>query len=626
MQTNRAGHSFVEDLRMVGFRIRHLVRTFTQQMKKSPSIAEQTHLRGLDLLRNPRYNRGMAFTLQEREELGLQGLLPPRVLTIETQKKRIMESLGRCATDLDRYLQLIWLLQRNETLFFRLLIDHVTELMPYVYTPTVGEACQRFGHIFKTPRGLFISFEDRGKIRKILDNWPEKDVRVIVVTDGERILGLGDLGASGAGIPVGKLLLYVACGGVEPQRTLPVVLDVGTENLELLQDPLYPGLLRRRVRGADYDAFVDEFVEAVQNKWGENCLIQWEDFGNANAFRILERWRGRHCSFNDDIQGTAAVALAGLLGALKMPGVKSNLSEHVFLFLGAGSAGIGIADLISLYMVKQGLVGTVEEARKRCWFIDSKGLLYRGRALVTKEKQRYAQDIATETLATLGEAMEGVSDATASKPDADAAASQQVPQRRIGLADAVRLLKPTALIGVSTIPKAFDADILAQMAANHERPIVFALSNPTSKSECTAREAYEFTGGRAVFASGSPFDPVKIQTGGDAQERCFVPGQANNVYCFPGCGFGIHLAGATRFTDEMFIEAASAVAALVDESDLRQGCVFPPLSKIRDVSAHIAVAIANEAARTGVATRRGSGSQGQFTPADAYALQYDPAY
>jgi malate dehydrogenase (oxaloacetate-decarboxylating)(NADP+) len=266
-------------------------------MKKSPSIAEQTHLRGLDLLRNPRYNRGMAFTLQEREELGLQGLLPPRVLTIETQKKRIMESLGRCATDLDRYLQLIWLLQRNETLFFRLLIDHVTELMPYVYTPTVGEACQRFGHIFKTPRGLFISFEDRGKIRKILDNWPEKDVRVIVVTDGERILGLGDLGASGAGIPVGKLLLYVACGGVEPQRTLPVVLDVGTENLELLQDPLYPGLLRRRVRGADYDAFVDEFVEAVQNKWGENCLIQWEDFGNANAFRILERWRGRHCSF-----------------------------------------------------------------------------------------------------------------------------------------------------------------------------------------------------------------------------------------------------------------------------------------------------------------------------------------
>jgi malate dehydrogenase (oxaloacetate-decarboxylating)(NADP+) len=570
----------------------------------------------------------MAFTLEEREQLGLRGLLPPRVLTIDTQMTRIMESLGRCATDLDRYLQLIWLLQRNETLFFRVLIDHITELMPYVYTPTVGEACQRFGHIFKTPRGLFISYEDRGKIRAMLDNWPQNDVRVIVVTDGERILGLGDLGASGAGIPIGKLLLYVACGGIEPERTLPVVLDVGTENLELLNDPLYPGLLRRRVRGAEYDAFVDEFVEAVRDKWGENCLIQWEDFANANAFRLLERWRDRHCSFNDDIQGTAAVALAGLLGALRMPRVTSNMAEHTFLFLGAGSAGIGIADLIVLYMVKNGQASSIDQARKRCWFIDSKGLVYHGRALVTNEKQRYAHEVPAATLAACGEAMVGSPHAVGNSPSVsvDADSPTQIPQRRIGLADAIQLLKPTALVGVSTIAKAFDANILSQMAANHERPIVFALSNPTSKSECTAREAYEFTQGRAIFASGSPFDPVRIRTQADAAEQLLVPGQANNVYCFPGCGFGIHLAGAKRFTDEMFIEAANAVASMVDEGDLRHGCVFPPMSKIRDVSARIAVAVANEAVRTGLATRQGSGSNGVFDLSDAYALQFDPIY
>ncbi|KAK4529732.1 hypothetical protein CCYA_CCYA02G0589 [Cyanidiococcus yangmingshanensis] len=608
--------------------IRQLLSSWTRNMKKSPSIAQQTHLRGLELLRNPRYNRGMAFTLEEREQLGLRGLLPPRVLTLETQMLRIMESLGRCATDLDRYMQLIWLLQRNETLFFRVLIDNITELMPYVYTPTVGEACQRFGHIFKTPRGLFISYEDRGDIRSVLDNWPNQDVRVIVVTDGERILGLGDLGASGAGIPIGKLLLYVACGGIEPERTLPVVLDVGTENLELLNDPLYPGLLRRRVRGPEYDAFVDEFVEAVRDKWGENCLIQWEDFANANAFRILERWRGRHCSFNDDIQGTAAVALGGLLGALRMPGVTNNMAEHTFLFLGAGSAGIGIADLIVLYMVKNGQVSSAEEARKRCWFIDSKGLVYHGRALVTSEKQRYAHEVASSVLAASGEAMDDSSytHRDNSRGTSDSDGPSKTPQRRIGLADAVRLLKPTALIGVSTIAKAFDADVLSQMAANHERPIVFALSNPTSKSECTAREAYEFTKGKGIFASGSPFDPVRIRTEASSDEQLFVPGQANNVYCFPGCGFGIHLAGAKRFTDEMFIEAAKAVASMVDENDLRHGCVFPPISKIRDVSAHIAVAIANEAIRTGLATRQGSGSNGQFNLADAYALQFDPIY
>ncbi|KAK4536685.1 hypothetical protein CDCA_CDCA09G2710 [Cyanidium caldarium] len=589
--------------------------------KQRAPIWEQTRLRGVELLRNPRLNRGMAFTEEERERLGLRGLLPARVLDMEAQKMRIMENLRRCATDLDRYVQLISLLQRNEALFFRVLIDNVTELMPYVYTPTVGEACQRFGHIFKTPRGLFISYADRGRVRQLLDNWPEADVSVIVATDGERILGLGDLGASGMGIPIGKLLLYVACGGIMPEKTLPVMLDVGTENFEMLDDPLYPGLLQRRVRGEEYDAFVEEFVLAVKDKWGEKCLIQWEDFANANAFRLLQRFRHVQCSFNDDIQGTAAVALAGLLGALRMPRVPSQLRQHRFLFYGAGSAGLGIADLIVAYMLKHGEAADEAEARERCWFVDSKGLIYRGRALVTDEKARYAHAVPAERLLEHGTAADGGHGNVAA---ADGA--RTTPQRRIELEDAVRMLRPTGLIGVSTIPKAFTHSILSYMASYQERPIVFALSNPTSKSECTAREAYEFTDARAVFASGSPFDPVVIRAEGGAEEQRFLPGQANNSYCFPGCGFGVVMAGATCFTDAMFLDAANAVAGMVQAEDLESGRVFPPLEKIREVSARIAVAVANEAHRAGYATKSGSGPKGTFTFEDACQWQYDPVY
>lgn len=587
---------------------------------KSPTtlrpVAEQTSARGVDLLRNPRYNRGMAFSEAEREQLGVRGLLPPRVLDIHTQEARIMETIRSSATDLDRYVQLMSLLSRNETLFFRTIIDHLVETMPLIYTPTVGEACQKYGHIFKSPRGLYVSYEDRGSVRKLLDNWPNDDVRVIVVTDGERILGLGDLGVCGAGIPIGKLLLYVACGGVEPSKTLPITLDVGTENHDLLSDPLYPGLARRRVRGDDYDAFIAEFVEAVKARFGENTLIQWEDFANANAFRLLKRWQSACCSFNDDIQGTAAVALGGVLGSLRMKSVESELRNHRFLFYGAGSAGLGIADLIVSFMVSSGQVGSVHEARRHCWFVDSKGLIYKGRGMVTEEKSRFAHAVAPDELKQVGSDSSG---------KLGVSSADDAPQRCISLEEAVRLLRPTALLGVSTIPKSFTREIIEFMCSYVERPIVFALSNPTSKSECTAQEAYAFSGGKAVFASGSPFEPVAL-TCADGVERTFAPGQANNSYCFPGCGAGVVIAGATRFTEEMFLEAANAVAAMTSEQDLASGSVFPPLTQIREVSARIGMAVANEAVRAGVNTLRGSGAGGKFTIEDVRAQQYDPAY
>lgn len=502
---------------------------------------------GVQLLHSPIHNRGTAFTIEERSALGLTGLLPPRVSTMEIQVRRIMENLRSQHDDLERYILLAALQDRNETLYYRVLTDYLKELMPIVYTPTVGEACQKFGHIFRRSHGLYLSAEHKGSIGKVLDNWPLKDIRVIVVTDGERILGLGDLGAFGMGIPIGKLALYTTCAGIHPSQCLPIMIDIGTENQTLLDDPLYIGLPQRRLRGEDYDAFMDEFVEAVYDRF-PGVVLQFEDFANRNAFRLLDRYRTGRPVFNDDIQGTASVTLAGILSAMRLSQCRFN--QQVFLFYGAGEAGIGIADLLSSTMAETGM--PIEEARRRIWFMDSTGLVVSSRKDLAEHKLRYAHD----------------------GPFTD------------NLVDAIRMLGPSALIGVSGQPGAFSREAVELMADNNQRPVVFALSNPTSKAECTARQAYSWSGGMAIFASGSPFDVVEY--GG----HTFVPGQANNAYIFPGLGLGLIVSGAKEVPDDLFRVAAKALANQVTKRDLDLGRIFPPLDRIRDVSAEIAVRVA----------------------------------
>ena len=511
---------------------------------------------GVSLLRDPLLNKGTAFSEEERDAFGLRGLLPAHLLTIEQQAARIMTNLRRLPDDLEKYVALNALHDRNETLFFRVVCDNIDEIQPLIYTPTVGLACQRFGHIFQRPRGLFISANDRGRVAKLMRNWPHP-AKLIVVTDGERILGLGDLGANGMGIPVGKLSLYSACAGVHPELCLPVMLDVGTNNTELLNDPYYIGLRQRRLGGPEYDALVDEFIEAA-HKVFPGIIIQFEDFANHSAFRLLSKYRDRICTFNDDIQGTAAVALAGIFSALRV--TRASLSEQRVLFLGAGEAATGIADLIVSAMVAQGL--SEAEARRRNWLVDSRGLVIRARTDLGEHKRPYAHEHApiTDFLA------------------------------------AIRSLKPTSIIGVAAVGGTFTPQVLQEMAEINERPIVFALSNPTSKAECSAEEAYRHTSGRALFACGSPYDPVAV--GG----RTFVPRQGNNSYIFPGMGLGAIVSGTRRITDEMFMSAARALADLVTDADLVQGSLYPPLSRIREVSAQIAVAVANVAYRDGLAT------------------------
>lgn len=513
--------------------------------------------RGLELLHDPRRNKGTAFTEREREELGLRGLLPPRVFTEEAQAHRNIENLRRQSTDLERYVELQALAERNQTLFYRVLYDHVEELLPIVYTPTVGEACVRYGHIFQRSRGLFVSADDRGRIADVLRNWPESDVRVIVVTDGGRILGLGDLGAHGMGIPVGKLTLYTVCAGVHPERCLPITLDVGTDNATLRDDPMYVGLPRPRLTGAEYDAFLDEFVSAVREVF-PRALLQFEDFANAHAFELLERYRDRLCCFNDDIQGTASVALAGIASAARI--TNTELAQQKLLFFGAGEAGIGTAELFVTAVRAAG--GDANAARERCWFFDSRGLVVSSRADLNAHKRAFAHEHA---------------------PIGD-------------LLSAVRVLKPTALIGVSGQPQTFTREVLGELARANTRPIVFALSNPTSKAECTAEQAYTWTEGRAIFASGSPFAPVTFQG------RTLTPGQGNNAYIFPGIGLGVVASGATRVTEEMFVAAARTLASLVSHDDLARGCIYPPLSSVREVSARIAAAVAEIAFDRGLAT------------------------
>jgi len=510
---------------------------------------------GLALLRDPLLNKGTAFTETERDALGVRGLLPPHVLSQDEQAARTLQHIRRQPTDLEKYIELSALHDRNESLFFRVLCDHIDEMQPLIYTPTVGLACQRFGHIFQRPRGMFISANDRGRVEQVLRNWPYQPA-IIVVTDGERILGLGDLGANGMGIPVGKLALYTACAGIHPNLCLPVMLDFGTNNEELLADPYYIGLRQRRLRGAAYDELIEEFVSAAQEVF-PGVLIQFEDFANQNAFRLLKKYRERICTFNDDIQGTAAVALAGLLSALRITGAK--LEDQKVLFLGAGEAATGIADLIVAAMTDQG--ATLQAARERCWLFDSHGLVVRSRSELAEQKLPYAHEHA----------------ALASFPEA------------------VRTLKPTAIIGVAAVGGTFTQEVLADMARINAQPIVFALSNPTSKAECTAEEAYRHTGGRALFACGSPFDPVTLNG------KTYVPRQGNNSYIFPGVGLAAIVSRARRVKDEMFMAAAHALAEQVLPSDLAQGSLYPALPRIREVSAAIATAVAAAAYRLGVA-------------------------
>lgn len=511
--------------------------------------------RGLSLLQDPTLNHGTAFTEAERDALGLRGLLPPHVAKMEDQLTRVLINLRKLSDPLDKFVALNALHDRNEALFFRVLCDYIDEMQPIVYTPTVGLACQKFGQIFQRPRGLFISIKDRGRIAEVMRNWPY-DAKLIVVTDGERILGLGDLGANGMGIPIGKLSLYTACAGIDPKQCLPVAIDVGTNNESLLQDSFYIGLRQHRVTGTAYDELLEEFIVAAHEVFPD-VLIQFEDFANHNAFRLLHKYRDRICTFNDDIQGTAAVALAGVFSALRVTGEK--LTDQTLLFLGAGEAATGIADLVVSAMIAQGL--SEADARRRCWLVDSKGLVVKSRTDLAEHKMLYAHEHA---------------------PVGD-------------FLGAIKALRPTGIIGVAAVGGTFTPEVLQEMARINKQPIIFALSNPTSQAECTAEEAYQHTDGRALFACGSPFDPVQYNG------KTYVPRQGNNSYIFPGVGLGGIVSKAKHITDDMFMAAAHSLAHLVTESDLEQGSLYPALPRIREVSQHIAHAVAENAAKNGLA-------------------------
>jgi malate dehydrogenase (oxaloacetate-decarboxylating)(NADP+) len=532
-----------------------------------------------ELLYNPRLNKGTAFTEEERENYGLVGLLPEAVDAPESILSRVRMHLDKKPDDLEKYIYLSELQDRNERLFYQLLRSDLNTYLPLVYTPTVGAACQCFGHILRRPKGLYLSIRRKGRLKELLRNWPVRDVRFIVVTDGERILGLGDLGVNGMGIAIGKLALYTACGGVPPQASLPVTLDLGTDNDSLLSDPLYLGLREPRVRGDEYLAFIDEFVDAVQEVF-PRCCIQFEDFHKDNALMLLDRYRDRACMFNDDVQGTAGVALAGLVGACRTSG--TPLREQRVLFLGAGSAALGIADLTVAAMVRDGL--PEREAVKRIFLQNSKGLVVKGTANLLPQAERYAHDVPFHA----------------------------------DLAENVRNVKPTAIIGVSTVAKAFSRPVIEEMARLNRRPIIFPLSNPTSKSECTAEEAFAWSGGRAIFASGSPFPPLHVAG------KLVVPSQANNVYVFPAIGLAVYATGARRVTDEMFLVAAEALAGQVSEDDRRHGLLFPPVANLLEAEIRTAIAVARHIVESGLATEPLSGDLESIVRSKVYDPGFAP--
>ncbi len=535
--------------------------------------------RGLALLRDPQLNKSTAFTESEREALGLLGLLPEGIDSEQTQIQRVQLQLSQKPNALEKYIYLSQLQDADETLFFRVLMSDPAQFLPIVYTPTVGEACLQFGHIMRRPKGLYVSIKRKGRVREILRNWPGRDVRFIVVTSGQRILGLGDLGANGMGIPIGKLALYTACAGVPPQFTLPVLIDCGTSNESLLRDPLYLGLRQPRPAVAELDEFVDEFITAVHEEFPD-CCIQFEDWAGVDAVRLLARYRDRICCFNDDIQGTAAVALAGILGALRVTGGK--LSEQTFLFLGAGSAAIGIANLLTQAMTLEGL--TPEQARARSWLFDINGLVESTRADLADFQQPYAHPHA---------------------PSKD-------------FVQAIESLKPAAIIGVSTVAKAFNQHVIEAMARINRRPIIFPYSNPTSHSECTAEEAYRWSKGRAIFASGSPFPPVRFN------DKTYLPGQGNNVYIFPAIGLAVYATKAKRVTDDMFIAAAQAVADQVTQAELDVGLIYPPQSTILNTELYAAERVAEVIFASNLATVPAPKDIPKFVRSQTYKPEYRP--
>ena len=495
-------------------------------------------------------NKGTGYTSEERSCLGLEGLLPPRVESLAEQAARVMENVTRISTPLEKYRYLSRIHADNETLFYRVVLDALEALLPIIYTPTVGQACLEWSRIFERPRGLYISAaQHRGHLAQLLRHWPRSQVGIIVVTDGGRILGLGDLGANGMGIPIGKLSLYTVCAGVPPQLCLPVTIDVGTDNEQVRTDPRYLGDRYPRMTGAPYDTLIDEFVAATQVVF-PGAIVQFEDFNTRCAFHLLGRYGNELCCFNDDVQGTGAMVLAGLYAAGRITG--RRLPEQRILFVGAGEACLGIGALVVAAMHHEGLPEA--EARRRCLFVDSRGLVVASRSDLPPYKRPFAQDRAPT-----------------------------------GLLETVEEFAPSVLIGACAQPGIFTPPLLEALARLNHRPIIFALSNPTSRAECTAEQAYEWTHGQAIFASGSPFDPVRI----DGQ--MWSPAQANNSHVFPGLGLGLLISGARRVTDEMFLAAAHALAAQVTETDLRQGRVFPPVARMRDVAAAVCVAVATVA-------------------------------
>jgi malate dehydrogenase (oxaloacetate-decarboxylating)(NADP+) len=540
----------------------------------------------MDVIRDPRKYKGTRWTPEEREAAGVTGLVPyGEAEDMDTAVGRVLWNLEQKADDLQRYCYLMTLKERDEDLFYAAAIRHTKQVMPLVYTPTVGAACQRYGDIDVPRSGMWLSIKDAGRLAERMSAWAAKGtVKAICVTDGERILGLGDLGAHGHGIPVGKLALYTVCAGVPPEACLPITLDVGTNKEEFLADPRYLGVRERRVTGDAYDAFIAEFVSAAKATFGDHVLIQWEDFGNHNAFTILNEYMDKCTSFNDDIQGTASVVVAGLMAAARLTG--TSMADNKYLFLGAGEAGVGIADLIA-YSTSLETGRDIEECRDHIWLVDSKGLVTADRAAaggLQHHKLRYAH----ETAVAFDQGLEGL----------------------------VRELKPTVLMGVSAQAGAFTEGVCKAMGEVNAMPTIFALSNPTSKAECTAEQAYTWTEGRCLFASGSPFDTVTLADG-----TVKVPGQGNNAYIFPGVGLGVLACEATRVSDHTFFVAAKTLAGCVTEEDLASGCLYPPLSKIREVSAMIAEAVVEEAYATGVAALS---PKPEDVTAHVHATMYNP--
>jgi malate dehydrogenase (oxaloacetate-decarboxylating)(NADP+) len=515
---------------------------------------EKPELTGVDLLHNPALNKSTAFSEEERDRLKLRGLLPAAVGTMDTQLERVLSNLRRKESDIEKYIFLSALQERNERLFYQLIIENIKEIMPLIYTPTVGQACKEFANIFRREKGFYITANDRGRIREMLDNWPHRDIRIIVITDGERILGLGDLGANGMGIPIGKLSLYCACAGIHPQQTLPVMFDVGTDNEELLADPIYLGNRQKRLRGEEYFSLMDEFVEAVTDAY-PGVLIQFEDFVANNAFALLNKYRETTFCFNDDIQGTAAVVLAGVYASTRIS--KKPFKDLKFTFLGAGTASSGIGSMIVQALIAEGL--SPDEAHQRLWFFNTRGLVNRSRENLPEHILSFAHDL----------------------PNYD-------------FLEAIEAHQPDILIGATGTPGTFTEEIVGKMAAIKERPGVFALSNPTSRAECTPEQAYRWSEGRAIFASGSPFDDVVLNG------KRLRPGQGNNSYIFPGVGLGMIACKAKTIPDTIFLESAKALAESVSESDLALGSIYPVIDEIRTVSLNIATAVAKYAYDNGL--------------------------